>query len=341
MDHFLDSLPLDFSNPGVQDLLGTLVSNYSSAKRATPLVAKAGIPLGEINFDQAMVYVWPEILTVARNKNKLRTLLTAIAESDEPEIAARVSEILADAPVLPAPGASGAIEWKIDPADASGEERQIELEPTLLDIAFLERGLELAPSVARLLVTLGDDDFYGTAFRIADDLLLTNHHVLFDSNGPASRVVAWFGFERSFGGADRAHVVVECDSASIVGAAEDDWAVVRTTTPMPAAAKVIPLAGAPVPEVGDRVYVIQHPNGGVKKIGMIHNVVVGVTDDVVQYLADTAGGSSGSPVFDEQWRLVALHHKWDQKTVAGKPQYFNQGRRIDKVGAELTKAGVL
>jgi len=93
-------------------------------------------------------------------------------------------------------------------------------------------------------------------------------------------------------------------------------------------------------KAGDRVYIIQHPNGGPKKIGMIHNVVRMVGPDVVQYLTDTEEGSSGSPVFDETWSLVALHHASVQDRKAGLVEARNQGRRIDRVVEGMTRAGV-
>jgi V8-like Glu-specific endopeptidase len=88
------------------------------------------------------------------------------------------------------------------------------------------------------------------------------------------------------------------------------------------------------------VYIIQHPNGGVKKVGMVHNIVVNVTDDVIQYRTDTESGSSGSPVFNEQWQVVGLHHRWGSRKGSGRVEYFNQGQRIERVVAGLTKAGV-
>jgi len=88
------------------------------------------------------------------------------------------------------------------------------------------------------------------------------------------------------------------------------------------------------------VYIIQHPNGGMKKIGMIHNVVRYVDDDVIRYLTDTEGGSSGSPVFNERWQVVALHHYWVTDTVDGKTEIRNQGRRIERVVAGLAAAGI-
>ena len=341
MTHFLDELPLDFSSPGVQDIVSTLTENYWSARLAVPLIQKAAIPLASVDLEQPMAYAWPQVLDVARKQGKLRTLLAVIADSPDEAVAGRIKELIADAPVLRAPEPTDVVEWKVDPSAVDGLERQIGSESTLLDISFLERGLELAPSVARLLVTLSDGKYHGTAFRIGDDLLLTNHHVLLDKIGPATKVVAWFCYERSFSGGERDHQVVNCDPASIVGRLDHDWAVVRTTDPIPQAAGIIPLTGAPVPEPLDRVYIIQHPNGGVKKIGMIHNVVVNVTDDLVQYQTDTEGGSSGSPVFNEQWEVVGLHHRWGSRKTGGRTEYFNQGQRIERVVEGLTGAGLI
>jgi V8-like Glu-specific endopeptidase len=341
MTHFLDELPLDFSNPGVQDLVRILTDNYYWVETTVPLLQSAGIPLGAIDWNRSMDLAWPGILDEARRRGKLRTLLTVIASSPNTAVAGRINELLAASPVIPAPEPAESINWKIDPEAEGGLERQIESQPTLLDISFLERGLELAPSVARLLVTLSDGQYYGTAFRIGDNLLLTNHHVLFDRVGPATRVEAWFGYERSFTGADRAYTQVECSPTSIVGNPDHDWAIVRTANTIPTNAEIIPLTGADAPQPLDRVYIIQHPHGGVKKIGMIHNVVVDVTDDLIQYRTDTAGGSSGSPVFNEQWQVVGLHHRWGSREVAGRTEYFNQGQRIERVLAAMDTAGVL
>src|SRR5207248_1603539 len=56
------------------------------------------------------------------------------------------------------------------------------------------------------------------------------------------------------------------------------------------------------------VNIIQHPNGGSMEVSLRFNQVVALEDKRIHYLADTEEGSSGSPVFDDSWRLVALHH---------------------------------
>ena len=57
----------------------------------------------------------------------------------------------------------------------------------------------------------------------------------------------------------------------------------------------------------------------------------------VRYATNTEAGSSGSPVFDLDWNLVALHHLGDP--AYDHPPAYNQGVPIDKIRERLTKAG--
>lgn len=56
--------------------------------------------------------------------------------------------------------------------------------------------------------------------------------------------------------------------------------------------------------------IIQHPNGETMQVAISSNGIVGVyqNTDLVQYVTDTIGGSSGAPCFNEDWEVVALHH---------------------------------
>jgi endonuclease G len=72
-------------------------------------------------------------------------------------------------------------------------------------------------------------------------------------------------------------------------------------------------------EVGDPVNIIQHPSGGLKQIAFRQNTVIAVTNaqpDFLCYSTDTEPGSSGSPCFNDQWELVAVHHSGVGKTDA-------------------------
>lgn len=337
---FLTKLPLDLSDPAVRELAALLADVYYQRAPVITLVREAHSRPARINWDQPMQDTWVDVLTLLANEGRLSAFLDRLADGADAAVGTRIRELTAEHPITaaPVPTATG-VQWPAD--DDGGFEKFTQGRSTLLDIAFLQRGFELAPAVVRLLVTLDGQPFFGTACRIGPDLFLTNHHVLFSAAGSrATTVEAWFGYERSFGGPTKAHVSCTGDVSSITGAKDDDWAVVRLVEPVPDGVPVLDLRTGATVSVDDRVYIIQHPQGGVKKIGMVHNVVKAVDDDVILYWTDTDEGSSGSPVFDEQWRVVGLHHYWTTVRNGPRTEIRNRGRRIERVVEGLTAAKV-
>ncbi len=322
MTHFLDELPLDFSSPGVQDIVqyphGELLVRApghprSSKRPASPW--RRSISTSRWPTHGRRCSTWPAQAraSCAPCSRSSRTPPTR----PSPDVSKNCSpKPLSSGPPSPRTRWTG----RSTPVAVDGLERQIGSESTLLDISFLERGLSWRPRWPGCSVTLSDGNYHGTGFRIGDDLLLTNHHVLYDTAGPAT----------AGGGVVRLRTVVLGRRARPRGRRllrpPRSSAGSTTTGPSsapptrcPQAAGILPLTGGPSPRALDRVYVIQHPNGGVKKIGMIHNVVVDVTARRHPVPADTEGGSSGSPVFNEQWKVVGLHHRWGSRKTAGGP----------------------
>ncbi len=93
------------------------------------------------------------------------------------------------------------------------------------------------------------------------------------------------------------------------------------------------------------VIIAQHPNGWPMKLGIDTNSVdqtanpplwVNANRTRIRYATNTEGGSSGSPVFDLDWNLIALHHYGD-------PHYahprFNQGIPIDSIRQRMAESG--
>jgi V8-like Glu-specific endopeptidase len=338
--HFLDQVPLRFSDPAVKELRLLLSGTFFRSAQVIPLIREAGASPAYVSWDLPMYLAWDEVLDTLQRQGKLQVLLQNLIDGPDVALAERLRELVADQPIIEAPSAS-TDELDLSGLNQDGFERIIGSEPTLLDVSFLQRGIELASAVVRLSVGVNGGSHLGTGFRIGDDLLVSNHHVLYgDSGTPATWVNAWFGFERSFDGQLKTHTEVPCDAGTIAGDPVHDWAVIRLAEPAPEATAVVSLAGAPPVKVDDRVYIIQHPQGGPKKIGMVHNVVRYVDDDVLRYLTDTESGSSGSPVFNENWQLVGLHHKWGKAHSGSRREFYNQGRRVERVVAGLAKLGI-
>ncbi len=80
---------------------------------------------------------------------------------------------------------------------------------------------------------------------------------------------------------------------------------------------------------GLRLNIIQHPQGRKKEVVVQQNELKHVHTNFIHYFSDTDYGSSGSPVCDNSWDLMALHHARKVSESA------NEGIRIDKIVADL------
>jgi V8-like Glu-specific endopeptidase len=61
-------------------------------------------------------------------------------------------------------------------------------------------------------------------------------------------------------------------------------------------------------DLAERIYIIGHPYGGTLQLSFQDNILLDHEDPKIHYRTPTEGGSSGSPVFNQQWELIGLHH---------------------------------
>lgn len=215
---------------------------------------------------------------------------------------------------VPSEGVTGGDAFSVPvPDDGSGDDvasavlqRLAARAPELLDVGALATAIRRAAGVCRVETVSGRP--LGSGFLITPVIALTNRHVMEAARG--EELVLRFRCTSTTEG-----VLSTLDPDEPVprwSAVSDlDVAALRLVAPPAPDAGVEPitLAVAPEPVAGDDLSILQHPAGGPMMLALTVNGVVGTRDGgrTVRYATSTAGGSSGSPCFDEQWRLVAIH----------------------------------
>lgn len=240
--------------------------------------------------------------------------------------------------------------------DPNGFERIIG-ESDLTSINFLARGMRAAEAVCRIRVPGPGGQAFGSGFLCGPGLLITNNHVL-GNTAEASQAEAEFNFEHDADGVLGRPIQFNLQPEQIFFTdAELDFTIVAIAphSDSGVAAErfgfipLLPMSGKGLP--GERVSIIQHPGGQPKQIAIRANKIIELAQDEVpnvdltkfiHYVTDTDAGSSGSPVLNDQWQAVALHHK-----AVPAPNFFgpstvpvwlaNEGVRISAIFNRLER----
>lgn len=207
----------------------------------------------------------------------------------------------------------------------------------LIEVGFLERGAAAARPVGRINVEIPGGGGFGTGFLVTPDLLMTNNHVL-GSPADAAESIVEFDFQEGRDGRLMTPQAFAFDPQRFfVTDKALDFSLVAVQPRGATGAELAAYGFLPLIEhegkviLGELVNIIQHPNGEPKQLALRENKVVDLLDDFVHYETDTSPGSSGSPVFNDQWEVVALHH-------SGVPKTDKDGKLIALDGAEWTEA---
>jgi V8-like Glu-specific endopeptidase len=213
----------------------------------------------------------------------------------------------------------------------------------LLPVAYFGHGALAADAVGRVVTTdgQGHELSYGTGFLVAPGVILTNHHVLPDAD-TAELSVIQFNYQAGVDGQMERFDVAHIDKNRYLSNEELDFALVGI---IPAAGSrqrtVLPLIASSAKILPDEpVAIIEHPRALPKQVALRENKVVDLLPDFVHYTTDTEPGASGSPVFNDQWEVVALHHAsvpagGTGAAGASASWIANEGVRISRIVAYL------
>jgi V8-like Glu-specific endopeptidase len=180
---------------------------------------------------------------------------------------------------------------------------------SLKNIMWLQSGIRAAQCVCRLLLPSGGR---ATGFLIADTMLLTNNHVI-PNPDTAVGTVAEFNYQIAYDGNLKLTARYQLDASLFKTSVALDYTLVgvHKSSENPPLSNwgyaVINTRAEPVP--GEHLVIIQHPGGETKQIAMNENYVKSVSAPFIRYTTDTRPGSSGAPVFNDSWHVVAVHHR--------------------------------
>jgi endonuclease G len=216
-----------------------------------------------------------------------------------------------------------------------------------LGVAFLDVARAAAAAVGR--VAFRDLQPQGSGLMVSNRLFLTNNHVI-PGPGEAQQFVVQFNYELDQDGQQRALTQFElAPDLFFLTSPEDalDFTLVAIGGRVSGAGALGDFGYCPLLSsddkhmLGDFVNIIQHPEGGYKQVVIRENRLVTRLDTVLHYVADTLPGSSGSPVFNDQWEVIALHHWGEPYTVAIRPdgravkRNVNEGVRVSAIARAL------
>jgi tetratricopeptide (TPR) repeat protein len=214
-------------------------------------------------------------------------------------------------------GVKDAAREKLDElAEDAGYEKVLGKE-AFRSLKWFRMCMQRASAVAKVEDSLGDA--VGTAFvvrggdlkaELGDELLLlTNAHVI--SEDPlVSRALrpdkAVLNFELRKNNNPAEFEVEQVWSSK----PEDlDATLLRPTQPIENV-EPMPLTDIrPLADGQQRAYIIGHPQGRKLSFSIHDNYLLDYDDRLLHYRSPTEPGNSGSPVFNDEWELIGLHHR--------------------------------
>ena len=230
-----------------------------------------------------------------------------------------------------------------------GAERLIGDTVDFVPASFLIVGQAAASAVGRVIQRSGQP--IGSGFLISGRLFVTNNHVI-GSADEAGLMLLELDYETDLQGLPRPTTRFAFDPGQffVTNDKDDlDFTVVAVGERVAGNKAIADYGICPLSDRGDLhmlgeyVNVVQHPEGDFKQLVLRENKLVSRLDTVLHYEADTQPGSSGSPVFNDEWEAVALHH-WggphrEQRQADGTPvpAMVNEGIRISAIVKELAK----
>ncbi|WP_299047699.1 serine protease [uncultured Tateyamaria sp.] len=224
-----------------------------------------------------------------------------------------------------------------------GQEANIGKRDNILSGEFLEIGILTARSVCRISQGLKT----GTGFLVGNGIVVTNYHVIKSKTEAASSLFEFLFDDNSIGtprstemyAADTDHFFWADEALDICFLGLQGVTDISTFGWLP----LLREEGKAL--IGDPTNIIQHPAGQKKRI-VVHDSVFSLVDNDTDadafcwYSGDTNKGSSGAPVLNNRWEVLAVHHKAIPDTDVNGHVLDINGKKIAKERLDENNAQV-
>jgi len=110
-----------------------------------------------------------------------------------------------------------------------------------------------------------------------------------------------------------------------------DFAILKLSEPIDREPLTLSPKGVNVS--GEPVIIIQHPEGNVMQIAREQNNIHSIDNYRVKYFTDTLGGSSGAPVLNEKFEVVAMHNGTIDLTI--RERVFLDGQIVKRINVGI------
>lgn len=301
----------------LNDILGELVPDKSSIAR---YVIISGLKPQYINMDGSPLDAWNRVLSEADKNNRTDELVKAVLESYPHNPFLKSALDTDEINYSLSPDIDKISDWQ-PISDDTLEVLTLGFS-TLLPVSFLDLGVIKSKSVAKIEIETSANKYnVGTGFICKfedfDDLFfITNYHVINDKQWiKKTRII--FNYELDINGDSKKSNSFPIDENGpwyTSPVSENDVCIFKLNASEENLKdyQYLLLKKTEVSK-NDFVNIIQHPGGDMKQISIYHNIITNTNENRIQYLTDTLKGSSGSPVFNSKWEVVALHHSGGMK----------------------------
>lgn len=249
-------------------------------------------------------------------------------------------------------------------------EKVIKATNSFLDINQWREHLgQIEGKVCRIKISSSQSLEFGTGFLIAPNVVMTNYHVVenailnrakytdivlqFDYKKTANTSIPddsieyrlaedWLIDKSPYVRGNRLPNTDELDYAILrIDGVPGEEAIGKNSEPNSTKRGWIELPTEPYQFFPNTpLLIVQHPKANPLKLAFDTEAIIGVNENgtTVTYRTNTEAGSSGSPCFDINWNLVALHHSGDPDRANPK---WNAGTPLSAICNLLKKRNLL